>query len=60
MPDKITKTISLHPGRTVVEFTLNDVLLRQITNMAGNGNIDMWLVDACRQRLRRLGIEPTG
>ncbi|WP_145606958.1 hypothetical protein [Yersinia intermedia] len=43
----IMKSNQSHPGRTAVTFTLSDARLRQITNMAGNGNMDMWLVDTC-------------
>lgn len=37
-----------------------DALLEQINETAGTGNFSSWVKEACREKLRKSGIEPKG
>ncbi|MCX8287920.1 DUF3950 domain-containing protein [Enterobacter sp. 170225] len=33
-------------------------MLDQINEVAGSGNFSSWVKEACREKLRRLGLDP--
>ncbi|EBR8157199.1 DUF3950 domain-containing protein [Salmonella enterica subsp. enterica serovar Kottbus] len=47
-------------GSTMKHIRFEDPLLAQIESIAGNGNFSAWVKKSCREKLRRLGIEPQG
>ncbi|QWA12770.1 DUF3950 domain-containing protein [Sodalis ligni] len=60
MQDKNDKPAFERSGSTKKNIRFEDALLEQIDSIAGNGNFSSWVKDACRQRLKREGIEPKG
>lgn len=42
--------------RKIIRF--EDVLLEQINSIAGDGNFSAWVKEACREKLRKSGVEP--
>ncbi|KOR04326.1 YlcI/YnfO family protein [Pluralibacter gergoviae] len=47
-------------GSTMKHIRFEDDLLEQINKAAGVGNFSSWVKDACRDKLRKQGIEPKG
>ena len=47
-------------GSTAKNIRFEDELLKQIDNAAGKGQFSSWVKDACREKLRKQGIEPIG
>ncbi|MBI6549415.1 MULTISPECIES: YlcI/YnfO family protein [Xenorhabdus] len=60
MQDNKTKKPFERSGSTKKNIRFEDELLVQIESIAGSGNFSAWVKDACRERLRKLGIEPKG
>ncbi|CDG86857.1 YlcI/YnfO family protein [Xenorhabdus bovienii] len=60
MQDNKTKKLFERSGSTKKNIRFEDELLVQIESIAGRGNFSAWVKDACRERLRKLGIEPKG
>ncbi|EGW85464.1 hypothetical protein ECSTEC94C_1014 [Escherichia coli STEC_94C] len=47
-------------GSTKKNIRFEDTLLQQINEVAGPGNFSSWVKNACRDKLRKEGIEPKG
>ncbi|MFD3223918.1 YlcI/YnfO family protein [Rahnella aceris] len=58
MQDKNTKPAFERSGSTKKNIRFEDDLLKQIDDAAGQGKFSSWVKDACREKLRREGIEP--
>ncbi|ENW0691809.1 YlcI/YnfO family protein [Salmonella enterica] len=55
--EKIKKDFD-RSGSTMKHIRFEDPLLEQIESIAGNGNFSAWVKESCREKLRRMGIEP--
>lgn len=52
------KTDRSNSTRKIIRF--EDELLNQIDILAGEGNFSSWVKEACREKLRKSGIDPKG
>ncbi|HID4134410.1 TPA: YlcI/YnfO family protein [Pluralibacter gergoviae] len=59
MQDKNLKSAFERSGSTKKNIRFEDDLLEEINKAAGAGNFSSWVKDACRDKLRKQGIEPT-
>ncbi|ECC6919572.1 DUF3950 domain-containing protein [Salmonella enterica] len=60
MQEECEKSKHDRSGSTRKIIRFEDPLLEQIESIAGNGNFSAWVKESCREKLRRLGIEPKG
>ena len=58
MQDKKSKRNFDRSNSTVKNIRFEDALLEQIDTAAGPGKFSSWVKEACRERLKRQGIEP--
>jgi len=58
MQEKRTKRNFDRSNSTVKNIRFEDDLLEQIDIAAGPGRFSSWVKEACRERLKRQGIEP--
>ncbi|MCU6336137.1 YlcI/YnfO family protein [Enterobacter quasiroggenkampii] len=60
MQDKNSKATFERSGSTKKNIRFEDELLKQINLVAGPSNFSAWVKEACREKLRKNGIEPKG
>ncbi|HCT4274604.1 YlcI/YnfO family protein [Kluyvera georgiana] len=60
MQEKKTKRDFDRSSSTAKNIRFEDELLEQINTAAGSGQFSSWVKDACREKLRKIGIEPKG
>ncbi|MGV0085942.1 YlcI/YnfO family protein [Rahnella aceris] len=60
MQDKNFKADFERSGSTKKNIRFEDELLEQINAVAGAGKFSLWVKEACREKLRKHGIEPKG
>ncbi|PHI29188.1 DUF3950 domain-containing protein [Budvicia aquatica] len=58
MQGKNLKSKTDRSGSTRKIIRFEDALLAQIESVVGRGNFSAWVKEGCREKLRRLGIEP--
>ena len=60
MQEKKLKRDFDRSSSTAKNIRFEDELLEQINNAAGPGQFSSWVKEACREKLRKLGIVPKG
>ncbi|ELV1432361.1 YlcI/YnfO family protein [Escherichia coli] len=58
MQEKKPKRDFDRSSSTAKNIRFEDELLEQINEAAGPGQFSSWVKEACREKLRKLGIEP--
>ncbi|EMN0394858.1 DUF3950 domain-containing protein [Raoultella ornithinolytica] len=58
MQEKKPKRDFDRSSSTAKNIRFEDELLEQINEAAGSGQFSSWVKEACREKLKKLGIEP--